>query len=202
MKLRIVALRLSIALLYVLGACHAFSSPAADIGSKIANFQLTDNSGESWSLRNYAGKTVVLVFWSCKCPISLSYDSRVEELRTRYAAQGIVVAGVASNTNETPEEIRANLANRKMLLPVLLDSEGNLAEKLGATHTPSVFVIDGNEILRYKGAFDNNKKPGESGRIAYVEEALNAILAGQEIRLKETGSFGCGIKQGRAASGR
>ena len=196
-------LRLAAAILCILGiyAVTPRQSAAAEIGSKLPNFQLADASGEAWSLRSYSGKIVVLVFWSYKCPVSLSYDTRIEELQNRYAAKGVVIVAIASSSNESPEEIQANLTNRKMHLPVLLDSEGNVAEKLGATHAPNVFLLDGEGMLRYRGALDNNKKPGENGRIGYVEEALDSILAGRDVRVTETPPLGCSIKQGRAASG-
>jgi len=176
-------------------------SAAAEIGARIPGFQLADISGEPWSLRSCAGKIVVLVFWSFKCPVSLSYDTRIEELQNRYEPEGVVTVAVASNSNESREEIQANLVNRKMRWPVLLDSEGNAAEKLGATHAPSVFIIDGEGILRYKGALDNSRKSGDNGRIGYVEEALDSIMAGRNVRLTETRPLGCSIKQGRATSG-
>jgi len=196
-------LRLTAAILCILGvyAITPGQSAAAEIGTKFPNFQLADSSGEAWSLRSNSGKIVVLVFWSYKCPVSLSYDARIEELQSRYAANGVVTVSIASSSNESPEEIQANLANRKMRLTVLLDSEGNVAEKLGATHAPSVFILDGDGILRYRGALDNNRKPGENGRIAYVEDALDSILAGHDVRLPETHPLGCTIKQGRGATG-
>lgn len=175
---------------------------AAEIGSKIGNFQIADSSGESWSLRSYSGKTVVLLFWSYKCPVSLSYDSRFEELRKKYVPKGAVIIGIDSNSNESPEEIRENLENRKMNLQVLSDPEGNAAEKLGASHSPCIFIIDGDSVLRYKGALDNNRKPGEAGRTAFAEDALEAVLQGQEVKVTETNPVGCRIKQRAGIIGR
>jgi|WetSurMetagenome_2_1015567.scaffolds.fasta_scaffold164177_2 peroxiredoxin len=197
------ALHLAAAVLYILGvsASAPGQSAAAEIGSKVSNFQLADVSGEAWSLRSYSGKIVVMVFWSYKCPVSLSYDTRIEELQNRYGSKGVITVAIASSSNESPEEIRANHSNRGMHLPVLLDSEGNVAEKMGATHAPDVFILDGEGILRYRGALDNNKRPGENGRIGYAEEALDSILAGRDVRITETRPLGCSLKQGRAASG-
>ena len=197
------ALHLAAAILCILGISAATQrqSAAAEIGSRVPNFQLADASGEAWSLRSNSGKIVVVIFWSYKCPVSLSYDTRIEELQNRYGEQGVITVAIASSSNESPEEIRANLSNRKMHLPVLLDSEGNVAEKMGATHAPNVFILDGEGILRYRGALDNDKGPGENGRIGYVEEALDSILAGRAVRITETRPLGCSIKQGRAASG-
>jgi len=179
-------------------ACLTLASALAGepgIGARVGNLQLPDVSGQVHSLQSYAGRIVVLVFWSFKCPVSLSYDGRMTALGHKYAGKQVSVLAVASGANETPEEIRANVANLKIGMPVLLDSDGELAEKLGASHTPSVFILDGDGVVRYKGALDNNKKPGESGRIAYVEDALDALISGAAVALPETKAFGCSIKR-------
>jgi peroxiredoxin len=167
---------------------------AADLGSQIGNFQLPDVSGTTRSLQAYSGKIVVFVFWSFKCPVSLAYSERMQELQDKYADKGVVTFGIASAANESPAEIRANLNNLHLTVPVLMDSEGSLAEKLGATHTPSVFILDGDAILRYKGALDNNKNAGERGKVAYAEDAIDALLARRPVLVPETKPFGCGLR--------
>jgi len=189
---RLSVARVVIMLLLICGT--TYPACAADIGSPIANFQLSDISGEIRSLRSFSGKVVVLVFWSYKCPVVLAYNSRIEELQKKYRAKGVAVLGVDSGANESAEEIKANIANLQVTFPVLLDSEGNVAEKLGATHAPSVFILDREGILRYKGALDNNKKPGESGRVAYAEDVLDSVLSGRPVSVSETRPFGCIIK--------
>jgi peroxiredoxin len=180
----------------LLWTCLALYSQAtaAKIGSKVSNFQLPDSSGQIRSLRSFSGKAVALIFWSCKCPVSVAYADRIEELKRKYGGKGVEVLAIDASANETPAEIRANIANLKLTIPVLLDSEGSVSEELGATHSPSVFILDGEGILRYKGAFDNNKRPGEGGRINYAEAALDSLLSGREIRVAETRPFGCSIR--------
>jgi peroxiredoxin len=173
----------------------ARSVSGGEVGSRLENFQLRDISGKTRSLQSYSGKIVALVFWSFKCPVSLAYNDRVEKLQKKYAGREVAVLGVSSGAGDNADEVQANAANLKIQFPILLDSEGMLADKLGATHTPEVFILDGSSVVRYKGAFDNNKKPGESGRAAYAEDAIDAILAGSSVPISETRPFGCSIKQ-------
>ncbi len=173
------------------------ATQAIEVGSKIGDFQLTQVLGGDLSLQSHLGKVVVLIFWSFKCPVSLAYADRMEGLQKKYREQGVVVYAVCSGAGETPAEIRANLTNLGISIPVLLDSEGRLAEKLGATHTPAVYILDGNGVLRYRGAIDNNKKPGESGRVAYADDAIDSILKGRRVVTPETKPFGCAIKISR-----
>jgi peroxiredoxin len=167
----------------------------AEIGSRIDGFQLPDILGTTRSSHQYSGKIIVLVFWAFKCPVSLAYNNRIEEFQKKYGDQEILIFGVASSVNETPAEIKANIDNLNLSIPFLLDSEGNLAEELEVTHTPEFFILDGAMNLRYKGAWDNNKKAQEKGRLAYVEDAADAIIAGRAIVIPETKPFGCRIRR-------
>jgi peroxiredoxin len=189
-----------LAVLLALGAVKAVCSqplPAAEIGSKLDNFQMTDVSGKIQSLKQYEGKIVVLFFWSFKCPVSLAYVDRMEALRNNYGNQGVILLGVASGINESQEEIRANALNLMIKVPILLDSNGELMDRLGATHTPSVFILDQDAVLRYRGAPDNNRSPGDKGRIAYIDDAIESLLNGRAISVPVTPAFGCSIKRRR-----
>jgi peroxiredoxin len=190
-------LRLTVILLWasILGGLYAQPTQTAGIGSAIDNLQLPDASGTSRTLRSYSGKVVVFVFWSYKCPVALAYNDRIEALRKKYAGRGVEVFGVSSGANESPSEIRANLDNLNITMPVLLDSEGKLAEQLGATHTPGVFILDRSGVLRYRGALDNNKKVGDNERQAYAEDAIDAVLGGRAVAVPETRPFGCTIRR-------
>jgi peroxiredoxin len=168
---------------------------AFQAGEKVANFQLKDTTGKDYSLSQYAGSVVVLEFWSFKCPVSLAYRDRMEDLEKKYRPRGVVLLAVASNRNETPAEIARNAENLKMTYPVLLDTDGIVAERLGATHAPSVFIVDRSGVLRYRGAIDNNRTPGQGGRVAYAEDALDALLAGRPVQTPATREFGCTIRR-------
>ncbi len=163
-------------------------------GQNVGNFTLQDTRGETHSLSDYAGRIVVLEFWSFKCPVVLAYGERVARLQEKYRGRGVAVLGVASSRNESPEEVRRNADNLGLSYPVLLDVDRTLADRLGATHTPSFFVLDREGILRYRGIFDNNKQPGDRGRIAYVEDALDALLAGRPVPDAETKDSGCALR--------
>ncbi len=184
----------SMALLLLL-AVPPCSAAAVDIGAKVENFSLPDAMGNKYSLSQYSGRVIVLSFWAFKCPVSLSYDDRLGDLLNKYANSRVVVIAVDSNANESPDEIRANLANLKLPFPVLLDSDGSLADRLNATMAPTICVIDGNGMLRYRGSLDNGKKTGDPGRVAYVEQAIEDILAGRGVKTTETRANGCPIRR-------
>jgi len=180
----------------LLVAAGSGTPPArAQLGSKIAGVQLEDSAGVAHTLDEYAGKIVVLAFWSFKCPVALGHAPHIGALVEKYGKRGIVVLGINSNTNESALEIKRNAANLNLPFPVFQDRDGVLADKVGATHAPSVFILDRSGVLRYRGALDNNKRPGESGRTAFAEEAVEALLEGRAPAVAESKEVGCTLKR-------
>jgi len=165
------------------------------MGSRVANFSLKDTEGRVHSLSDYAGKIVVLSFWSFKCPVSLANDEHLKALQTEFEGSGVIVLAVSSSANESAEEVRRNAANLKLTFPVLLDEEGSLAERLSATHVPSIFVIDGASALRYQGSFAGDKKSAQSRTGAAARDAIEDILAGRPVTTQETRFSGCLIRR-------
>ena len=173
----------------------ALWAQTAQKGAKVADFRLADSTGRVHSLQSYSGKIVVLVFWSFKCPVALAYDDRLNDLQAKYGSKDVVILGVSSSGNETPEEVQRNASNLRLSFPVLLDPDGTLAESLGATHSPSVFILDQGGRLSYQGSLDNNRKPGDGARIPYAEDAIEQLLSGATVTTPETKVFGCSLKR-------
>jgi peroxiredoxin len=123
------------------------------------------------------------------------YDERLHELQDKYGAGRLTILGIDSNSNETRAEIERNASNRKLPFAILLDEDGSLADKLQATLSPSFYVIDTVGTIRYLGSLDNNKKPGDKARIAYLEQALDDIFAGRPVANAENPASGCTIRR-------
>ena len=51
----------------------------------------------------------------------------------------------------------------------------------------------GNEV-KYIGAIDDNYKDASAVTTKYVENAVDALLDGDDIKVKETRAIGCSIK--------
>lgn len=188
--------RIGIFLIYVGLAVGLFvqTIPAADIGAQVGDFRLKDEAGNTHTLISYSGKIVVFVFWSFRCPSAIRYADRLDILQNKYDKSRVVVVGVSTGTSETIAAIKANKANLRVNIPILLDRDGSLAAMLGATYIPSVFIIDGNARLQYRGAIDNDKQIGDRKRRAFAEDAIDAVLSGTAIAVRETEAKGCMIR--------
>ena len=78
-------------------------------------------------------------------------------------------------------------------MPYLHDESQEVARAFGARTTPDVFVLDGELRLRYRGAPDADyNDPAQDA--AWLREALDDLLAGQQVRRPETEPVGCSVK--------
>ena len=89
----------------------------------------------------------------------------------------LVMLAINSTHNLTAEKTAKYLKSHKIDTPALLDQDGTVGKMYGAKTTPHVFVIDGEGVLRYEGAFDSdplgNKK---KDRTNYAVNAVAQII--------------------------
>jgi hypothetical protein len=76
----------------------------------------------------------------------------------------------------------------------LKDTDNKIADMFGALRTPEVFVIGKENVILYHGRIDDSKDAAEVTSHD-LKNALNEILAGKEVSVKTTKSFGCTIKK-------
>jgi peroxiredoxin len=146
------------------------------------------------------GEATVFVFWASACPCVRRYQARVEALRDAVAKRGVRVVGISSNAGETAEDVQRTLAARGASLEVLRDEGGALAEALGARSTPTVVLVRKDGAVLYRGWLDNERLPGEPGRVAWLEQAVAAFTEGRPGPTTSK-TFGCTITRRLGAPG-
>jgi len=193
---------LRLALVAALGAFGVIAAGAQDaaptasaLGQPLPPLTLTDAAGSSHPLRPVSANALVLIFWSFKCPVSLEYDGRIGTAFAKFRTRGVEFLAVASGANESPLEVRRNAENLKLPYAVLMDGEGRLAESLGVTQVPSVFVVDRRGFVRYAGAWDDGLKTGDSRLQPFAERAVEAVLAGENVPTPSSRVFGCTVRR-------
>src|SRR5690606_28257134 len=99
--------------------------------------------------------------------------------------------------DDNMDAMRARAKSKGFTFPYLLDKGQKIYPQYGATKTPHVYLLQktkkGNEV-KYIGAIDDNYQDAEGVKIKYVEDAVDALLDGKEIKEKETRSICCTIK--------
>jgi peroxiredoxin len=201
MKLQKVFLS-AVAAVVLIGLATLPLTAAADaklaIGAKMENFTLADAGGKNHDFNSLKGKNAtVIIFLSTMCPVvNKSYKDRILQISKDYAAKGVNFIGLNSNSTETAEQVKINADERGYIFPVLIDKDAVIADKLGATKTPEVFLFDKDGKLVYRGAIDNDRT-GENITAHYLTDAINATLAGKTVAKAETEGFGCSIKRAK-----
>jgi peroxiredoxin len=155
------------------------------------DFSLPDLAGTVHHLEDYRGQVVVVNFTSAECPWSARADQGLLGMLGQYGEQ-IILLPVASNANETPEQI-AEAALQRELPRVLLDREQIAARRYQAKTTPHLFIIDADGRLRYQGAYDDVTFRRREPTQAYARQAVQALLAGHDPDPAETRPYGCTI---------
>ena len=183
----------------VVAAAAAGRASALNVGEKAPAFTLAV-AGESRRLslpqEVSSNALTVVMFISTRCPVSNAYDVRMEELEKAFGSRRVRFIGVNSNVNEPPAEIAAHAREHGFTFPVVKDEGSRIADAYGAQHTPEIFVIDAQGIVRYHGRIDENMDDAASVRSPDLRNALDALLAGRPAPVASTKAFGCSIKRG------
>jgi peroxiredoxin len=168
-------------------------------GREMPSFTLSDaRTGEPIALENYRGRctAIVITFTGINCPIGNLYVPRLAELATTYAARGVVILAINSNSHETRAEIIEHVREYAIPFPVLMDPKNRVADLYLAERTCEALVLDGDLRLRYRGAIDDQYALGsrrDQPERRYLIEAIEAILSGRDVALATTPVVGCPI---------
>lgn len=165
------------------------------IDQPVAPFSLPNYDDTKVDVGKWADHTGTLVlFIATKCPISNAYNTRMAQLADTYTAKGIRVVAVNSNSAEPPAEMAEHAKKHKFSFPVLKDTGNVIADRFDAKVTPEAYLIDAKGVLRYHGRIDDSRDEG-GVKSRDLQAALDALLAGKAIPVKETVAFGCSIKR-------
>ena len=108
------------------------------LGKAAPDFQLTTLQGESVSLADLKGQVVVLDFWASWCPPCIESLPHLGKLHAE-KREGVKVFAV--NLREDKAKVEAFMKSKSVDVPVLLDSDGRVAEKYNVVSIPQTVVI-------------------------------------------------------------
>jgi peroxiredoxin len=167
------------------------------IGDKAPNFSdLTGIDDKKHGLNEYkSAKAVVIVFTSNQCPVALDYEARLIALQELFSKQGAQLVAINSNfeAGSELEVMKERAESGKLNFPYLRDENQEVAKAYGATHTPHVFLLDGDRKIAYMGAIDDNENAEKAGQ-HYLYTAIEAVLSGTALSTKDTQPVGCRIR--------
>ena len=140
-------------------------------GSKVGNlapdFQLQDLDGETVSLSGLRGSPVMLNFWASWCGPCRAEMPYIQQIYDEWQDKGLVLLTI--NLRESASTARQFMQSNNLSFPVLLDTNGNVAQKYNVSGIPATFFIDKDGIIQAR-------KVGSLSSKQQIEDYLSKIV--------------------------
>ena len=180
---------------------------APEIGASAPGFDGKTSTGETISLSDFAGQTVVLEWTNDGCPFVQKHYETGNMQATQEAVNEKGGVWISIISSAPGKQGHADAARAAMLTDtrgaqpdhVILDPSGDIGRLYAAKTTPHMFVIDGAGVLRYDGAIDDQPSANHAtvdGATNYALAAFNAVTAGAPVETAQTKPYGCSVKYG------
>jgi peroxiredoxin len=200
---RVVALSAALLALLLIAPLHAGKyNTVLSVGDKAPGWtDLPGTDGRQHALADLADTPGVVVAFTClSCPIAADYEARIEQLAQQYGGESGQVAFVAICVNRVEADrlpaLTAHVKEHNLHFPFLYDESQQIARDYGAIYTPQFFVLDRDRKITYMGALDDST---DADKVTehYLDEAIQATLAGRTPAVTETVPRGCTIRYER-----
>ena len=193
-----------IALVLVLSAfTNANDYKELEIGAKapMTEVKMNDVSGETVSLSDVAGKSGLLVIFSCNtCPYVLAWEDRYLEISK--LAKELNIGMIAVNSNEanrenvdSMDEMIKHAKEKNYDFYYAIDEDSKMADAYGATRTPHVYLFNNDMTLMYRGAIDDNSRSATKVEEHWLSDAMKSLVSEKDITKKTSKAIGCTIKR-------
>jgi peroxiredoxin len=171
----------------------------------VPNFELVSAEGKKLALSQFAGKWVVMEWINFDCPfVKKHYGSHnMQNLQSAYVKKDVAWLTICSSAPEKQgyyegETLTAKIKDAGLnSTAYLVDADGKVGRMFEAKTTPHMFIINPQGVLVYAGAIDDKpstKLEDIEGATNYIKAALDAAMAGKEIQVASTTSYGCSVK--------
>lgn len=171
-------------------------------GDMAPAFSLQDQNGATVSLNELKGKIVVLEWFNNECPFVQKFykGGHMNQWASTYMGKDVVWLAINSTSGKTIADDKAIATEWKIDRPILSDASGEIGKAYGSKNTPTMYIIDKDGKLAYRGAIDSNSDSSTdsiSSSKNYVAQALNEMLAGKPVSEPMTKAYGCSVKYGK-----
>jgi peroxiredoxin len=171
------------------------------VGDVIEDFTLINIDDTMVSLSDYKkAKGFIIIFTCNMCPYSVANEDRIIALDIKYKSKGYPVISINPNDpkaskGDSFEDMKVRATAKGFTFPYLFDAGQKVYPKFGASKTPHVYIVEKATMkVEYIGAIDNSSRNPDAVSEKYVENAVDALLAGNKPIKTETRAIGCSIK--------
>ena len=173
------------------------------IGSPMprADLKMKDISGKEVAMKDALKENGVLVMFSCNtCPYVIKNQERTLAI-SEYAIK-MKVGVIILNSNEAYrgnedsfDAMKEYAKDQGYKWNYVVDQDHVVADAFGANRTPECFLFDKNLKLVYHGAIDDSPSDVSAITRNHLQVAINELVNGKDISVKESRSVGCTIKR-------
>jgi thiol-disulfide isomerase/thioredoxin len=141
---------------------------------------INTKDGEPVSIKSRRGKPTLVAFWTFACENCQHNIPAYARLLAKYRSKGVEL--IAIHTPEMKvehdlEQVKAHVTRFKIDYPVLIDNGNANWSHWGVGVWPSLYVVDGDGIVRYHWFGELNWK-GAGGEVK-IAQVLDDLLAEQ-----------------------
>ncbi len=127
---------------------NAYGAPAlAQKGGTVTDFTIGSLNNGQISLADYEGDVIIMNFWATWCPPCRAEMPAIDRFYEAYKDEGLVV--LAINEEESEETVRPFIQANNFSFPVLLDTEGRVAQQYSTRSFPTTFIIDRQGVIQH-----------------------------------------------------
>jgi thiol-disulfide isomerase/thioredoxin len=137
------------------------------LGKPAPDFQFQGPDGQSISLSALKGNPVLINFWATWCGPCRGEMPYLQQIYEKWQIMGVVL--LAINIMESSSDVDKFMQSQGLSLPVLLDSEGEIAAQYDIQAIPATFFIDSEGIVQ-------EVKVGAFQSTAEIEESLLQLI--------------------------
>lgn len=116
---------------------------------RLPEFDIARFDGGTLSSGDIVGKPVMIVFWTAWCPACKEEAPQINRIAADFEPKGLSVIGI--NIGESDARIREGIRDFGIKYVVAKDSDASVARSFGVVGTPTVFIVDRDGMIRYKG---------------------------------------------------
>jgi len=142
---------ISVLLGFILTAGTALAGSVPLAGNAAPEFTLTSVTGEVVSLSQYKGSVVILGLFHI-CDPCMNQATQMQKLLNEKKSKAVFLG--INTAGDTKEDVLAylNQFKTKITFPYLLDPEQGVNKMYFQRLMPTVLIIDGDGIVRYRGS--------------------------------------------------
>lgn len=186
--------------LITITSISAVAQTGYKIGDTATDFKLKGTDDKIHSLADIKDAKGYIVIFTCNhCPFSIAYEDRIIALQAKYKEKGYPVIAINPNDpdvnpDDSFDKMKVRAKEKGFNFPYLFDEGQKIYPQYGATKTPHVFLLDKNRVVKYIGAIDDSARDAAAVEVKYLENAIDALLAGDTPNPATTKAIGCSIK--------